>query len=164
MREVEHLLQCFPEIRARSREDVRQIRETCDSTFERRLVADVQNHSGSDRSGSILPITLLRAVLAGADDHVGDVLGVGDVARSEEPNLGQRIESGTAGLLNRRKLEAEVSLLRAEAGRLGPVLALDVVDDGDSDQASKVGITRPTPLPERVGAKARICSGPLWRR
>ena len=96
----------------------------------RRLVADVQNHSGRDRSRCILPIALLRAVLAGAHDHVGDVLGIGDIARSEETNFGERIESGTARLLNRRKLEAEMPLLRSEAGRLGPVLALDVVDHG----------------------------------
>ena len=31
-------------------------------------------------------------------------------------------------------------------------------------QVSSVGTTRPTPLPERVGAKAMTCSGPSWRR
>jgi hypothetical protein len=31
----------------------------------------------------------------------------------------------------------------------------------DSLHASNVGMTRPTPLPERVGANARTCSGPL---
>ena len=29
---------------------------------------------------------------------------------------------------------------------------------------SSVGTTRPTPLPERVGANASTCSGPSWRR
>jgi hypothetical protein len=33
-----------------------------------------------------------------------------------------------------------------------------------SGQESRVGTTRPTPLPERVGAYVRTCSGPLWRR
>ena len=107
-----------------------KIGERGDAAFERRLVADVQDHSGSDGSRGILPIALLRAVLAGADDHVGDVLGVAHIPRSEEANFGERIKPGTAGLLNRRKLEAEVALLRAEAGCLGPVLALDVIDHG----------------------------------
>ena len=31
-------------------------------------------------------------------------------------------------------------------------------------QDSSVGTTRPTPLPERVGAIAAMCSGPSWRR
>src|SRR3546814_6806305 len=34
----------------------------------------------------------------------------------------------------------------------------------DAGQLKSVGTTRPTPLPERVGAKVRICSGPSWRR
>src|SRR3546814_15428977 len=34
----------------------------------------------------------------------------------------------------------------------------------DAGQDSRVGTTRPTPLPERVGAKVRTCSGPSWRR
>ena len=34
----------------------------------------------------------------------------------------------------------------------------------DSFQLSSVGTTRPTPLPERVGATAITCSGPSWRR
>ncbi|MNF53870.1 hypothetical protein D3C84_352770 [compost metagenome] len=34
----------------------------------------------------------------------------------------------------------------------------------EAGQASRVGTTRPTPLPERVGAKASTCSGPSWRR
>lgn len=31
-------------------------------------------------------------------------------------------------------------------------------------QLSSVGMTSPTPLPERVGAKAMTCFGPSWRR
>src|SRR3546814_15197245 len=34
----------------------------------------------------------------------------------------------------------------------------------DPVQLSSVGTTRPTPLPERVGAKDMTCSGPSWRR
>ena len=53
---------------------------------------------------------------------------------------------------------------RAPAGGQLPVLALDVVDDRGPGQVSRVGTTRPTPLPERVGAKAITCSGPSCRR
>src|SRR3546814_1291839 len=39
------------------------------------------------------------------------------------------------------------------------------ISDWSSDVCSSdLGTTRPTPLPERVGAKQRICSGPSWRR
>lgn len=34
----------------------------------------------------------------------------------------------------------------------------------DPVQLSRVGTTRPTPFPDRVGAKAMTCSGPSWRR
>ena len=58
-------------------EDMRQIGETRDAAFERCFVADMQNHSRRDGRGGILPVAFLRAVFAGADDHVGDVLRVG---------------------------------------------------------------------------------------
>ena len=34
----------------------------------------------------------------------------------------------------------------------------------DAGHVSSVGTTNPTPLPLRVGAKHRTCSGPSWRR
>src|SRR5262252_9361473 len=102
---IEEFLQRFPKVRARFRKDIGKIGERCDATFERRLVADVQDHSGTDGSRGILPIALLRAVLAGTDDHVGDILGVAHVTWSEEADFGERIKPGTAGLLNWRKLE-----------------------------------------------------------
>ena len=147
-------------LRARFREDVRKVGERCDAAFERRLVADVEDHAGSDGSRGILPIALLRAVLAGTHDHVGDVLGIAHVPRSEEANFGERIEPGTAGLFNRRKLEAQVSLLRAEAGRLGPVLTLDVIDhgrfrpgqQGRNDQADAFAGTRGRERENMLGA------------
>src|SRR5476649_274589 len=110
------------------RENVRQVGEAGNAAFERRFVADVQNHSRRDGRSGILPVALLRAVLASADDHVRDILGVAHIARREDPHLAQRIESGAGLFLDRRKLEAEMSLLAAETGRFRPVLTLDVVD------------------------------------
>ena len=127
---IEEFLQRFPEVRSRFRKDMGKIGERRDATFKRRLLTDMQDHSGSDGSCGILPIALLRAILAGAHDHVGDVLGVAHVPWGEEANFGERIKPGSAGLLNGRKFEAQVALLRPEAGRLGPVLALDVIDHG----------------------------------
>src|SRR3546814_6356331 len=45
--------------------------------------------------------------------------------------------------------------------QFSPLMSWMTVEAG---QDSSVGTTRPTPLPERVGAKAKTCSGPSWRR
>src|SRR5471030_2649344 len=126
--EVQQLVERLAKAGTGSREYVREIGETGNAAFERRFVADVQNHSRRNGRGGILPVALLRAVLASADDHVGDILGVAHIARREDPHLAQRIESGAGLLLDRRKLEAEMALLAAETGRFRPVLPLDVVD------------------------------------
>ena len=88
----------------------------------------MQNHAGRDGNGRILPVAFLRAVLAGADDHVGDVLRVGHIATGEQADFGKRIEARRTAFLDRREFETQVARLAAEAGGLGPVLALDVVD------------------------------------
>ena len=109
--EVQQLFERVAKAGTGPREYVRQVGEAGYAAFERSFVADVQDHSRGDGRGGILPVALLRAVLAGAHDHVGDVLGVADIARREQPHLAQRIESGAGLLLNRRKLEAEMALL-----------------------------------------------------
>src|ERR1035441_10538395 len=126
--EVQQLVERLAKAGTGSREYVRQIGEAGNAAFERRFVADVQNHSRRNGRGGILPVALLRAVLASANDHVRDILGVAYIARREDPHLAQRIESGAGLLLDWRKLEAEMSLLAAETGRFRPVLTLDVVD------------------------------------
>ena len=51
-----------------------------------------------------------------------------------------------------------------ESGSLGPVFALDVVHDSPFVPGEQgLGMTNPTPLPERVGANAKMCSGPSCR-
>src|SRR5471032_3194431 len=126
--EVQQLVERLTKTGTGSREYVRQIGEAGNAAFERRFVTDVQNHSRRNGRGGILPVALLRAVLAGAANHVRDILGVAHITGREDPHLAQRIESGAGLLLDRRKLEAEMTLLAAETGRFRPILALDVVD------------------------------------
>src|SRR5579875_3468987 len=45
--------------------------------------------------------------------------------------------------------------------QFSPLMSWTIAEPG---QVSSVGTTRPTPLPERVGAKHSTCSGPWWRR
>src|SRR5215831_11887174 len=61
---------------------------------------------------------------------MSDVLSIGNVARSEQPNLFERVEPRAGFLADRRELETDVPALLAVAGRPGPVLSLDVVDHG----------------------------------
>src|SRR3954454_15153124 len=49
----------------------------------------------------------------------------------------------------------------AVLAQFSPLMSYTTID---SSHASRVGITRPTPLPDRVGANASKCSGPLCRR
>ena len=74
-------------------EPVGQIGKTRNAAFERRFIADVQDHSCRDGGRGILPVAFLRAVLAGAHDHVGDILCIADITRREQPDLAKRIES-----------------------------------------------------------------------
>ena len=56
-----------------------QIRKARSTPFERGSVAHMQYHPGGDARRRVLPIAFLRAVLSGADNHVGNVLGVADI-------------------------------------------------------------------------------------
>lgn len=55
-------------------------------------------------------------------------------------------------------------MLGAEARGELPVSPLMSWTTAELGQVSSDGTTRPTPLPERVGAKHSTCSGPSWRR
>ena len=61
----------------------------------------MQDHSGGDGRGGILPIPFLRAVLTGSDDHVRDVLRVGHIAWRSDPDFGERIKAGAVRDFNR---------------------------------------------------------------
>ncbi len=49
----------------------------------------------------------------------------------------------------------------AVSSQFSPLMSWMIADAG---QVSRVGTTRPTPLPDLVGAKQSTCSGPSWRR
>ena len=127
--EIEQIVKRLPKPGTGSCEDVGKVAQTGHSFGRRSGIADMQDHSGCDRCRSVLPVTLLRRVLAGANDHVGDILGVRYIARSEEPDLLQRVKTGRRILLDRRELETKMTLAGPEAGRFRPVLSFDVIDD-----------------------------------
>ena len=112
----------------RVREGAREIGETGSLALTCGGVARMQHHAGSEGSGGVLPVPFLGTVFAGADDHVGHVLGVGHIPLGEDADLGQRVETRSVSGFDRRKLEAHLPGLVAESRGLGPVLALDVVD------------------------------------
>ena len=74
-----------------------EVAETCFASCGGCGVADVEDHSGCDGGRGVLPVALHRTILAGADNHVGDVLCVGYVAGRADAHLGQRVESGAVG-------------------------------------------------------------------
>ena len=150
--EVQKFIEGLAKAGTRPGEHVRQIGETRDAPFERRFIANVQDHSRRDGSCGILPVALLRAVLTGTDDHVGDILGVAHVTWREETHLAQRIESRARLLLNRRKLEAEMALTAAKPRRLRPILTFDVIDHRAL-----------SPSQERRNHQAHAFAAPRWR-
>src|SRR3954454_1131523 len=89
----------------------------------------MQDHPGGDGCRGILPVALLGTILAGAHNHVRDVLRIRHVAWGAYADLGQRVEAGTVGDFDRRELETEMPALCSEPGSSRPVLPLDVVDD-----------------------------------
>src|SRR3954452_2869585 len=90
----------------------------------------MKDHPSGDRRGSILPIAFLRAVFASSNNHVGNVLSIGHVARCEQANFSEWVESGTRVFFNRRELEAAISKPGPKTCRFGPVFSLDVVHNG----------------------------------
>ena len=59
--EVQKFIERLAKTGTWSRESMRQISEARHAAFERRFVADVQDHSRRDRSCGILPVAFLRA-------------------------------------------------------------------------------------------------------
>ena len=71
----------------------------------------------------------------------------------------KRADSGLVGS-NSRQWE-NCARQPAVSCQFSPLMSWMTAEPG---QVSSVGSTRPTPLPERVGATASTCSGPSWRR
>src|SRR5258706_8202371 len=86
--------------------------------------------SRSDGRSGVLPVAFLRAVFAGSNEHVRNVLRVGNIAVAEQADFRQRIKSGRVFGLYRGELETDLARLAAEARGFGPVLALNVIDHG----------------------------------
>src|SRR5467141_701943 len=126
----EKLGEGFAEIEAGSRKDAGQEAEGSLPPIESRGIAYMQNHPRRDRRGCILPVALLRTVLPGADEHVRDVLRVGNIAVCEKANLGQWIESGRVFGLYGGELETNLPRLASETRGLSPILPFNVVDHG----------------------------------
>ena len=126
----EKLGESFAEGEAGSRKDAGEQAERSLPTFESGGIAHMQDHPRRDGRGGVLPVAFLRAVFPGADEHVRNVLGVGNIAIGEEANFRQRIKSRRVLRFHGRELETDLPSLAAETRGLGPILPLNVVDHG----------------------------------
>src|SRR6185312_12045666 len=80
---IEQFSKGIPEVRARSCKHMGKVGETCDTPLASCRIADMQNHACRDGSCGILPIALLRAIFASSDDHVRDILCIGNISRGK---------------------------------------------------------------------------------
>ncbi len=98
-------------------------------------------------------------------DHLGDVAHVPNFVRRAQPDFGKRIEPRAVVIRRRRRiLQTDLAhpLPRTcVSAQFSPLRSWIRAECG---QVSRVGITIPTPLPLRVGAKTRMCEGPQSRR
>ena len=125
-------------------------------------VEHVQDGAGQQRVGGLLPVVApLRAPFR-IDQDVGDVLDIAHLVRALA-HLQQRIEARRARVGRDRTAGSARTATRqpAVSCQFSPLMSWMTAEPV---QVSSVGSTRPTPLPERVGATARTCSGPSWRR
>ena len=125
-------------------------------------IEDMQDRADQQRVAGLLPVVAALQRAFGIDQDVGDVLDVAHFPcrRAAPPAADcRRRTCASVGSNSSTRPKRD-----AQARRELPVLALDVVNDADAGQVSSVGTTRPTPLPDRVGAKHSTCSGPSWRR
>ena len=77
-----------------------------------------------------MPVAVLWFVFVRADEHVRNVLGIGNVAFGEEPDFRQRIKSRRLVRFHGSKFETDLSGLVAESSGFGPIFPLNVVDHG----------------------------------
>ena len=108
VRIVEQFVQRVVKTLTGASEDLREIRQARLPALSFGGVADMKDHAGCDGGGGVLPVALLRAVLASANNHVSDVLRIRNIAGGADPEFGERIETGAIPFLDRRELEAEL--------------------------------------------------------
>jgi hypothetical protein len=81
MRETQYLIEGLSKVNTGTREISGQVCEASDSVFTRGTVADMENHSVRKTRGRVFPVALHRAVLATPNNHVCNVLRVGNITR-----------------------------------------------------------------------------------
>ena len=125
-------------------------------------VEHMQDGSDQQRMAGLLPMVPPFERAFGIDQHVGDVLHVAYFPFAAA-DLQQRIVGGArrVGRIEQQNAAELARAIRQSSVQFSPLMSWTIAEPG---QVSSVGTTRPTPLPDRVGAKQSTCSGPSWRR
>ena len=148
----------------RALDRARRIGQKGGDARQRLVVLGVEHmQDGADQQGmgGLLPMVAPLARAFRIDQDVGDVLHVAHLVLALA-HLEQWIEAG-GERIGRIEQQAVGELARqpAVSCQFSPLMSWTTAEPG---QVNRVGSTRPTPLPERVGATASTCSGPSWRR
>src|SRR5260370_28225717 len=101
VREILQLGKRFFETHVGVGEDAGKVGKTCGFSRLRGSIANMQHHARTDRNCRVLPVAFLRALLAGSDYHVGNVLGIGYIPLGEDADFGQRVEPRSISRLDR---------------------------------------------------------------
>ena len=64
----------------------------------------MEDHPRRDGRGGVLPVAFLRTVFPGTDEHVRNVLSIGNIAFREEANFRQRIKSRRIAQVPRERI------------------------------------------------------------
>lgn len=119
----------------------------------------MQNHARGDGGRGVLPITFLWAVFASSDDHISDVLCIGNISRRKQSDFAEWIKSGACVFLYWREFKAAVSNLASKAGSFGPILALDVINDNGFFPRQECWNDKPYALAGASGCKRQDVLG-----
>ncbi|MGX1345835.1 hypothetical protein AB7M73_011095 [Bradyrhizobium japonicum] len=124
-------------------------------------IENMEYGADQERMTGLLPMVPLVERALGVDQDIGDVLDVTNLP-FPAPHLEQWIVR--SGLWIGWVEQENSTMPRAKTGRQLPISPLMSCTMAEPGQASNEGTTKPTPLPDRVGAKHKTCSGPSWRR
>ena len=80
---VEKFGEGFAEGEAGSRKNTSEQAEGSLPPFESRGIAHMQDHPRRDGRGRVLPVAFLRTIFAGTNEHVRNVLRIGNIAIGE---------------------------------------------------------------------------------
>ena len=125
-------------------------------------VEDVQDGADQERMAGLFPVVPALERPFGVDQHIGDVLDVAHLPRRRAAPRAAGCRRRSAAFVGSNSRQCENRARQpAVSCQFSPLMSWTMTL---SVQESRVGTTRPTPLPLRVGAKASTCSGPSWRR